>query len=158
MGVVKTEIFFQRGLDDPNQIEKSRQFARQAQRQPACWKEQSGQFSLETAGCGCSSSFKAAAPVGGGVRTEPQPCGRQESDFGRAIRLGNENAGGELHFDRAVHRPVGTDDVEVDQRGDASGILINEIGRSVSSSTVQHRCPALWRRQEHTSSRQTLGQ
>jgi hypothetical protein len=49
--------------------------------------------------------FKAGAQIGGGVRTAPQPCGRQESDFGRAIRLRNENAGSELYFDRAYIAP-----------------------------------------------------
>jgi len=60
--------------------------------------------------------IERVAQIGGGARTAAQPSRREELHVGGAVRLRNENAGGELDLDGAVHGAVGRDNVEVDQR------------------------------------------
>src|SRR6266702_622403 len=71
------------------------------------------QFSFDAAiaaifACGCSSIFSAASrPLRRSVAAfgvQRSRAGGEEFYFGGAVRLGNENAGGELQFDRAVGR------------------------------------------------------
>src|SRR6266849_908215 len=96
LGCAKTEIFLQRGLDYPNQIEKSQQIALHAQRPRREIRSIQlgggngiGLRLLQQLQCG----FQAATQIGGGVRTASQPCGRKESDsvepsgFGTRMRV-----------------------------------------------------------------------